>query len=195
MDKPTPPPLHPGTKFALEIGPLLVLLAITLKYGLVAAAAPFAGASLIATALLYYLQRKLNWLLVISTVAVGIFAGLTWWYEDADFIKLKITFASGAIGLGLLIAVALGKQPLKSLFDSALQLDERGWRTFTLRFAVFFLLMAGANEIVRRVVDNEGYAIAKLALFFPLPFVFMLTQLPLLKRHSIEPPAQDPPAS
>jgi hypothetical protein len=37
------------------------------------------------------------------------------------------------------------------------------------------------------MVSDEGYAVAKLAVFFPLPLLFMLTQLPLLKRHALEP--------
>jgi intracellular septation protein len=187
MDKPAPAPLSPGLKFALELGPLLVLVAVTLKFGLVTAAAPFAVASVIATAMLYRLQRKVNWLLIASTLAVVTFAALTWWFDDATFLKLKVTFASAAIGLALLVGQALGKQPLRSMFDSALQLDEEGWRKFTRRFGVFFLFMAATNEVVRRLVSDEGYAVAKLAVFFPLPLLFMLTQLPLLKRHALEP--------
>lgn len=191
MDKPAPPPLSPNLKLALELGPLLVLLAITLRSNLVNAALPFAVASVISTAVLYKLQRKVNWILVVSTLGVMAFAGLTWWFEDAVFLKLKVTVVSAGMGAWLLIALALGKQPLRGLFESALQLDDEGWRKFTLRFGLFFLVMAGANEVVRRLVDDDGYAIAKLAVFFPLPIVFMLTQLPLIKRHSIAPSDSD----
>lgn len=191
MDKPAPPPLSPAVKLGLELGPLVVLLTITMRSGLVQAALPFAIASVIATALLYRLQRKVNWILVVSTIGVVAFAGLTWWFDDADFIKLKITVVSAGLGAWLLIALALGKQPLRGLFESALQLDDEGWRKFSLRFGLFFLVMAGTNEVVRRMVDDEGYAIAKLAVFFPLPLVFMLTQLPLIKRHSLAPPETD----
>lgn len=185
MDKPAPPPLSPNLKLALELGPLLILVAITLRSSLVNAALPFAAASVVSTAVLYKLQRKVNWILVVSTLGVVAFAGLAWWFEDAVFLKLKVTIVSAGMGAWLLIALALGKQPLRGLFESALQLDDEGWRKFSLRFGLFFLAMAGANEVVRRVVDDEGYAIAKLALFFPLPIVFMLTQLPLIKRHSL----------
>jgi len=185
----SPPALSPGLKFALELGPLVVLLVVTLKFGLVMAAIPFAVASLIATAVLYKLQRKVNLILVVSTLAVAGFAALTWFYNDATFLKLKVTFATGAIGLALLVGGLAGRQPLRAIFDTAFQLDDAGWRTLNLRFAIFFLCMAAANEVVRRVVDDEGYVIAQLAVFFPLPIVFMLTQMPLIKRHSIEPPA------
>ena len=185
---PTPPPVSPGLKLALELGPLLLLVGVTLKFGLVVAAIPFAAASLISTVALYRLQRKLNVVLLVSTLAVVAFAGLTWAFDDPLFIKLKVTFASAAIGLGMLIGVALGRQPLRALLDSALQLDDAGWRKLTVRFAALFLVMAALNEVVRRSVDDEGYVIAKLALFFPLPLVFMLAQAPLIRRHSIEAP-------
>lgn len=194
MPDPSPPPPSkapplkaPRWKFALEIGPLLVLIVVTMKYGLVAAAIPFAVTSVIATAVLYRLQGKLNVVLVFSTLAVVVFAALTWWLDDALFLKLKITIVSALLGLGLLLGSALGKQPLRALFDSALPLDDTGWRKLGWRFGAFFLAMAAINEVVRRVVDDNGYAVAKLVLFFPLPIAFMLTQLPLLKRHAQTP--------
>lgn len=187
------PALTPNLKFALEIGPLLLLVGVTVKYGLVAAAIPFAVASVLATAVLYRLQGKVNLVLVFSTLAVVVFAGLTWWSNDPTFLKLKVTIVSALLGCALLIGVALGKQPLRVLFDGALRLDPPGWRALGLRFGWFFLAMAGLNEVVRRVVDDQSYAIAKLALFFPLPIVFMLLQLPLLKRHAL-PTDGDAPA-
>ncbi len=190
MDKPEPAPISPSVKLGLELGPLVVLVAITMRAGLVKAALPFAIASVLSTAILYRLQRKVNWILVVSTIAVAGFAALTWWFDDSSFLKLKVTIVSACMGLWLLVARALGKQPLRTLFESAMQLDEPGWSKFTLRFGLFFLAMAATNEVVRRVVDDEGYAIAKLALFFPLPIVFMATQLPLIKRHSLPAPEQ-----
>lgn len=178
------PALSPNLKFALEVGPLLLLIGVTVKYGLVAAAIPFAVASVIATAVLYRVQGKVNVVLVLSTLAVVVFAGLTWWSKDPTFLKLKVTIVSALLGVALLVGTALGKQPLRALFDGALPLDAEGWRKLSLRFGWFFLAMAGLNEVVRRLVDDEGYAIAKLALFFPLPILFMLTQLPLFKRHA-----------
>lgn len=178
-------PISPGLKLALEIGPLVLLVVGVRKWGLVYAALPFAVASVIATAVLYRLQGKLNALLVFSTIAVVVFAGLTWWSNDATFLKLKITIVSALVGAVLLGGTLLGKQPLRALFDGALPLDPAGWRKLGLRFGAFFLAMAALNEVVRRLVDDQGYADAKLWLFFPLPVVFMLTQLPLLKRHAV----------
>jgi intracellular septation protein A len=77
MDKAAPAPLSPWLKFALHVGPLLVLVAVTIEADLVTAAAPFAVASVIATAVLYRLQRKLSRWLIASTLAVVILAALT----------------------------------------------------------------------------------------------------------------------
>lgn len=181
---PERPPISPGLKFALEVGPLLLLVALTFKFGLLTAVVPFAAASVIATAALYALQREVNVLLVVSTIAVAGFAAAAWWWGDAELFKLKVTITSAFIGAALLVGVALGKAPLRSVLGSALQLDERGWRIFTVRFGLLFLFLAALNEVVRRSVDDEGYALAKLVLFFPLPVVFMLTQLPFLRRHA-----------
>ena len=48
------------------------------------------------------------------------------------------------------VALALGKPLLKVLFDSALHINEEGWRKLTWRWGYFFLMLAVLNEIVWR---------------------------------------------
>jgi intracellular septation protein len=187
MDKAAPAPLSPWLKFALHVGPLLVLVAVTIEADLVTAAAPFAVASVIATAVLYRLQRKLSRWLIASTLAVVILAALTWWFGDAGVFELRGTLASAAMGLVLLIGLALGRQPLRVVLDDELELDDEGWRKLTLRLGLFLLFVAAANEVARRMVSDEGYAVARTLMSLPLAIVFLLTQLPLLKRHALEP--------
>jgi len=187
MDKAAPVPLSRWLKLTLNVGPLLVLVAVASKSGLLTATAPFAVASLIAMAVLYRLQRKLSRWLVASTLAVVISAALIWWFGDAGVKELKGTLVPAALGLVMLVGQALGRQPMRCVLDDELQLDDEGWRTLTLRFGLFLLFVAAANEVMRRTLSDGDSWFGRELMGIPLSIVFMLTQLPLLKRHGLEP--------
>ena len=88
---------------------------------------------------------------------VVVFGGLTVWLGDESFIKLKVTVIEIFIGTALLGGLAFGKLFAKSLLGMALPMTDTGWRTFTLRFALFSFALAGANEYVRRAFDDQAW--------------------------------------
>ena len=63
----------------------------------------------------------------------------------------------------------------------------RGWRLLTLRIGVWFVFLAGLNELVWRTQSEAFWVNFKVFALAPLSVVFMLTQLPLLKRHALQP--------
>ena len=52
---------------------------------------------------------------LIAAAFVGIFGGLTLWFNDDTFIKIKPTVVSILFGGALLIGYALRKSPLKMI--------------------------------------------------------------------------------
>jgi intracellular septation protein len=67
----------------------------------------------------------------------------------------------------------------------ALPLDDIGWRRLSLRFTVFFLAMAAANEVVRRVLSTELWVLWKVPGSIVLTFLFIVAQMGLIKRHRL----------
>jgi len=210
---PAKPAERPLLKLVLDLGPLLVffgsfqyarrLLDHPSVYGLLepilgekalaghsgpifVATAAFMVAIAVALVLSWWLLRHLPRMSIMPAVVVAVFGGLTLWLQDDTFLKMKptilyCTFAA-ILGFGLL----RGRSYLKYLMDSAMALDDEGWMKFTRRWAVFFLGMAVLNEAVWRTQSTETWVTFKTFGALPLTFAFVISQLPLLKRHAVE---------
>ena len=79
---------------------------------------------------------------------VLVFGGLTIWLQDETFIKLKPTIVNCLFGVILGGGLLLLKRPLlKPIFGAAFQLTDEGWRKLTVRWALFFFVLAAINEV------------------------------------------------
>ena len=115
---------------------------------------------------------------------VLVFGGLTIWLQDEIFIKLKPTIVNCLFGSILGGGLLLFDRPLlKLIFGTAFQLTEEGWRKLTIRWALFFFVLAAINEVMWRGFSTETWIASKMFLSFPLTLVFAFLQVPLLKRH------------
>jgi intracellular septation protein len=74
--------------------------------------------------------------------------------------------------------------------ESALELDDAGWRKLTLRFAIFFAVVAAINEVVWRTQSTDLWIDFKVFGIIGLNVLFILTQLPLIMRHQIKQPSE-----
>jgi intracellular septation protein len=86
---------------------------------------------------------------------------------------------------GVILGGLAVKQNLwKMLFEGAFPaLPEKVWTTFALRWGVFFLFLAGLNEVVWRNFSEAFWANFKVFGVMPLTFLFMLANMPLLMKH------------
>jgi intracellular septation protein len=84
----------------------------------------------------------------------------------------------------------LDKPLLAVVFDSAFHLTEEGWRKLTLRWAVFFFVLAALNEVIRNTQSEAFWVSFKVFGFIPLTFVFAALQYPLLMRYAVEPASE-----
>ena len=81
-----------------------------------------------------------------------------------------------------------GRPLLKLLFGEAFNLTEEGWRKLTLRWMVFFVVMAVLNEIVWRNFSEAAWVNFKVFGILPLTLIFAMSQIGLIKRY--EPKAE-----
>lgn len=190
---------NPLLKLAIEAGPLVVFFVLNRKgeqpEALYRATGAFMVAIVASVLAAWRLERRLPVMPLVSAVFVLVFGGLTLAFENETFIKLKPTLVNLLLGTTLFVGLALGRPLLKPLLGSALQMRDEGWRILSLRWACFFVFLAGANEIVWRSFSTEFWAGFKLFGIMPATILFTLAQVPLLARYQEEPEASPAPAS
>ena len=178
------PQLHPALKLALDLGPLVLFFAANARYGIFVATATFMVAVVAALAVSYALTRQLPIMPLVTAVVVLVFGGLTLILQDELFIKLKPTIIYLLFAGVLLGGLAFGKPLLGMVFDSVFHLTAEGWRKLTLRWAVFFLILAVLNEIVWRTQTTDVWVSFKVFGVVPLTFLFGALQYPLLTKYA-----------
>ncbi len=174
-------------KFLVEIGPLMVFFAgYFIADDLIVATGVFMGATVAALIYAKLHQGRVPPMLLISALIVTVFGGLTIALDNEIFIKMKPTIVYCIFSVILLGGLAMGRTWIAVLFGSSFQLTDAGWRVMTLRWGVFFLVMAALNEAVWRNVSTDLWVTLKVFGFLPLTFIFALAQTPLMLRHQIE---------
>ena len=71
------------------------------------------------------------------------------------------------------------------VFDQMFNLTEEGWRKLTLRWGLFFIVLAVLNEIVWRTQTTDFWVSFKVFGIMPLTILLTLTQMPLIQRHAL----------
>ncbi|MFC0284405.1 septation protein A [Camelimonas abortus] len=197
-------PISPLVKFVLELGPLGAFFLANARpqlfaplpgaaapalapqqAGIFVATAVFMAATVAALAIHYALVRKLPLMPLVSAVVVLVFGGLTLALRDDHFIKLKPTIVNGLFGVTLLGGLACGRSLLHVALDTMIRMTDEGWRRLTLRWGVFFLVLALLNEIVWRNFSTDAWVNFKVFGIMPLTLLFALAQTPLLIRYAL----------
>ena len=173
-------------RIALDIGPLILFFVANARFGIFTATALFMIAIVIAMAVSYALVRRVSVIQLFSAFMVIVMGGLTLWLHDESFIKLKPTIYYGFVAALLGYGLATGKPMLQSVLGSAYPgLEPEGWRKLTRNWALFFVAMAVANEVVWRSTTTEFWISYKLWGALPATMLFALANVPMLLRHGL----------
>ncbi|MHA1523910.1 MAG: septation protein A [Alphaproteobacteria bacterium] len=172
-------------KLLLEIGPLGVFFFSNAKWGIFTATAVFMVAILLSLVGSYVLMRRLPIMALVTGVFVLVFGGLTIYLENDLFIKLKPTLVNLLFAGALLGGLGFGKSLLRVVFGDFFRLTSQGWRLLTLRWGLFFLMLAVLNEIVWRNFSTDDWVSFKVFGILPLTMIFGIAQMGLLQRHEL----------
>lgn len=189
--------VSPLVKLALEFGPLAIfffansygdrLFGVSEDRRIFVATGIFIAASLVALALSRALLGYLPRMAIVNAIVVTVFGGLTLALDDAFFIKVKPTIVNALFGCVLLGGLFFRRSLLALVLETVLQLDEEGWRKLTLRWGLFFFVLAGLNELVWRTQSQDFWVAFKVWGVMPLTMAFALAQTPLILRHEVKP--------
>ena len=171
---------------ALELGPLVLFFIATnyWKDNIKPPALIFIVATAIALPMYRWLEKRWPVMPLVGGFFVLVFGSLSFWFNDAIFLKVKPTVVNCLFGVILGGGLLFLKRPLlKPIFGMAFSLDDAGWWNLTVRWSLFFFFMAALNEVIWRNFSMETWALSKIVVSFPATMVFAFLQIPLLKRH------------
>lgn len=183
--------LHPALKFVLELGPVIIFFVVNSKYDIFAATIVLMVSVVTTLGISWAITRHLPAMPLVTAALVLVFGTLTVILHDENFIKLKVTILYTLLGGALIGALYFGKLLLPIVFDMAIHMDDAGWRKLTWRWGLFFFLLAGLNEIFRRVLTTDQWMYFKTFGILPLTVVFAIAQTPLILRHEIPAESDD----
>jgi intracellular septation protein len=183
--------IPPLLKLGLDLGPLVVFFIANWLGGIFVATGVFMVVMLLAIAIGFAIERRISPMPVISAALVLVFGGLTLWLANETFIKIKPTILYLMFAAVLVGGLFAGRIFLKILLAATFNLPDRAWRILTWRWAIFFLVIAVANEIVWRNATTDQWVAFKVWGLFPLTLAFAFAQTPFLLRNQIE---EKPPA-
>ncbi len=181
--------INPMLKTGLELGPILAFFAAYLMLkdriftiagteydGFIVVTAGFIPVFLVAMGLLWRLTGHLSKMQVVTAVLIVVFGGLSVWFNDPRFFKMKPTIIylmfAGVLGAGLL----RGRSWLQYVMDGVMPLSDKGWMILTRRLALFFFGLAILNELVWRTMSEESWVYFKTFGLTAAIFLFFMAQ-------------------
>ena len=173
-------------KLLIDIGPLAVFFIFYTRSGLQASILPLMIATVIAVLFSYILEKKIPIMPTVGAGIVLIFGGLTIYFDNEVFIKMKPTIINLIFAIILYGGMLVKKPLLKILLGAALRLEEEGWKILTYRWIGFFIALAVLNEVVWRTQTTDIWVNFKVFGILPITFIFTMTQFPLIKKHQID---------
>jgi intracellular septation protein len=177
----------------LDYGPLIVFF-VTYKLagsglqGSLVATLAFMVAVLISIVVGLVVVKRVSPMVWISTILILGFGAITLYLRDPRFIQMKPTFIY--IGFAALLGGGLlrGKALLKWLFGPVFPgLTEEGWRKLSRNWALFFLALAIANEVMRTTLTFDTWLTVKVWGVTVVSILFAIANMPMLLRHGLDP--------
>ena len=175
-------------KFLTDFGPLVIFFYYYYDSDkdLKVAIPPFIIATIIALAVMWFLEKKIPKVPLLSCVLITFFGGLTIYFKNPIFIYIKPTIINILFGLALIFGKFFTKEPLlKKMLGSAIKITDEGWKILNQRWAYFFFALAILNEIVWRTQSEEFWVNFKVWGMLPITFIFTAFQFNIINKHKI----------
>ena len=191
--------INQAVKTSLELGPIVLFFVAYTRIknrefeifgntyeGFIVATAAFIPLLLVSTGLLWWLTGKLSRMQLVTAVLVVVFGGMSIWFNDDRFFKMKPTIIYVLFGSMLGLGLLQGKSYLRSVMEEVIPLEQVGWMKLTKRACLFFFSLAIANEAVWRLMSTDAWVNFKTFGLTAAVLVFFLAQGPLFQKYSVE---------
>jgi intracellular septation protein len=197
-------PINPIVKQVLELGPTLVFFLLYLRIrdetflwgeteysGFIVATLIFVPILLAAMGVLWALTGKLSRMQIFTAFMVIFFGGLTAWFNDERFFKMKTTIVYGCFAAILGFGLVRGQSYLQWIMGELLPMEREGWMILTRRLTLLFGGLAVANEVIWRTQSTDLWVKLETFAFPAVLFVFLWAQIVMLQKYLIEEPKDE----
>jgi len=179
----------PVIKLASDFGPLLVFFIVYFgnDHNLKVAIPPFIIATLISLIIIYFMEKRIPMVPLTGAILITLFGGLTLYFDNKVFFYMKPTIINLLFAGVLFFGKYFTKKPLLMIFfQSAVVLENEGWKKMTERWIAFFIFVAILNEIVWRTQTEVFWVNFKVWGLLPISFIFAASQIGLIKKYKVK---------
>jgi len=179
---------RPIIKLLADFGPLLIFFVIYFNNNndLKIAIPPFIIATLVALAVVYFLEKRIPMVPLTGGILITLFGGLTLYFDNKIFFYMKPTIINLLFAAVLFFGKFFTKKPLlKKFFQNAFDLEDEGWKKLNYRWISFFIFVAILNEIVWRTQSEVFWVNFKVWGLLPISFIFAASQFPLINKYKL----------
>jgi len=175
-------------KFLTDFGPLAIFFFYYYSNdkNLAVAIPPLIIATLVSLILVWFFEKKIPPMPLVSGVLITFFGGLTIYFNDPIFIYIKPTIINIMFALALFFGKFFTKEPiLKKIIGKSILLTDLGWEILNKRWMFFFLGLALLNEFIWRTQSEEFWVNFKVWGMLPITIIFTAFQIGLINKYKI----------
>ena len=180
---------RPIIKLAADFGPLLIFFIIYFnnENDLKVAIPPFIVATLISLIVIYLLEKRIPMVPLAGGILITLFGGLTLYFDNKIFFYMKPTIINLLFAGILFFGKYFTEKPLlKKFFQTAMKLEDEGWKKLNNRWIGFFIFIAILNESVWRTQSEAFWVNFKVWGLLPISFIFAASQISLINKYKLK---------
>ena len=179
-------PRSNGQRMLLDFGPLLLFFGANYHYSdLMFSVKVLVVATIVSLAASWAFERRIPVMAAFGCLALTFFAGLTIYFDNELFIKIKPTILTLMFAAAIAGGRAMGRNPLGAIMGSQVKLTNDGWRIMSWLWVAMFACSALANEIAWRSLSTDSWVTFKVFGLTGISLGFVLASLPIIQKHQI----------
>ena len=178
---------RPGRRLLLDLGPLVLFFGtnyVTRDFML--SIKVLICATIIALIIGWLTERRISLMAAVGCIAVAFFGGLSVYFDNEIFIKVKPTILTGLLAFLIAGGRLIGRNPLRAIMGSQINLTETGWRQMSWLWVAMFTITAIANEVAWRALSTDDWVTFKAFGITGISLIFMVASFPVLSKQQIE---------
>ena len=178
---------HSGRKMLFDFGPLILFFGTNYIYDdLMLSVKVLVATTLVSLVLSWHFDRKISLMAAIGCAALVFFAGLTLYFDNELFIKIKPTVVTLMFAVLIAGGRLLGRNPLAAIIGKQITLTAQGWRAISWLWVAMFVTSAIANEVAWRSLSTDDWITFKVFGLTGISFMFFAFSVPILQKHQLQ---------